>query len=81
MTLEWRENDGKWLWFWWRWNEFTFEDGVEFDHPGSEDGLFGESINIRQGADAPLDADAKDVAEILRGQSAGLDGPQNPIGA
>ena len=44
----------------------TFKDGVEFDHPGREDRLFREAVDVGQRANPALHAQPEHVAKILR---------------
>lgn len=61
--------------------ERTFEDGVKFDHPGRENRLFGEAVDVGQRTDSALDAQPEDVAKILRREATGRNGSEDPIGA
>ena len=56
-------------------------DLVELAHPRADHRLLGQTVDLRQSADASFDVVAEDLAEVGRGQSASLDHRRDALAA
>jgi hypothetical protein len=61
--------------------EKTFKNGVEFNHPGRQDRLFGETVDVGQRTNPTLDTQSENISKVLRREAASGDGVEDSVGA
>lgn len=71
----WENKKGKRKW------KKTFKNGVEFNHPGRQNRLFGETVDIGQRTNPTLDTQSENISKVLRREAASGDGVEDSVGA
>jgi hypothetical protein len=72
--------DGRRLYNFLKRNIKTFKNGVEFNHPGRQNGFFGETVDVGQRTNSTLDTQSENISKVLRREATSGNGVEDSVG-